>query len=333
MRAHYRINWKSGMRLSDAVFTASDDFHASRLRPLYELMLKDGYGHISQPRFRCEIDNSEMSVIEMNVTALTPDGSLIDVMFDHNERDLFQKLPVPDSREPFIVYLEQSAHELDTFDDKDIPYRTQALRLVFKEEDARYSNPDAIAVARFEYRQCWMMDTAFIPPCVVLKANADLWNRTHVYSRVLSELAAALPSKVTSEMGAEVLSIMPVVSMLAVEMQKEPDGMTPRRLVTVMQQVVSAVVSVFGIRMPDSIEDYDACMRFLEAEFVSNRIEPLVNEGIRLTQVLMQMIVGLRQRVAPQPEPEPERPVAPRVVRQPRVLDTSSERKSFKSRK
>lgn len=44
MKTNYRIDWKAGMRLSDAIFNASDEFHIAQLMPLYTLMLRDGYG-------------------------------------------------------------------------------------------------------------------------------------------------------------------------------------------------------------------------------------------------------------------------------------------------
>ena len=318
------------MRLSDAVFSASDEFHISQLLPLYELLLKGGYGHISQPRFRCDIDNSEMSVIEMKVTALTPEGRLIDILFDHNERNLFQKIPMPESHDAFIVYLEQSTSEFESFEDKDIPYKSNRLSLIFKPEGVNYSNPDAVAVARFEYKQCWVMDNTFIPPCISVKANADLWNLGHSYLRQLSELSDALHSKSTSEMSLEVISLIPVISILSVEARKEIDEMSPKHLVTIMQQIIGAVCSAFQARLSDLIPEYGVCMEYIEKEYVSNRIGHFVEEGIRLTQILVQAIVALKQ---PSVETFSSPQQSPRPVRMPRTLDTSSERKSFKSRK
>ncbi len=319
------------MRLSDAVFNASDEFHLSQFQPLYALMLKGGYGHISQPRFRSEVDNNEMSVIEMNVTALTPDGKLICVQFDHNERDMFQKIPMPDSYDTFIVYLEQSPADFDTFEDKGIPYKANKTNLVFKPENINYSNPDAVAIARFEYKHCWVMDNSFIPPCITLKSNADLWNMGHSYSKSLTELSSSLLQKVSSEMGVYVVSLIPVVTILATEIRKEMDELSPKHLITTMQQIIGSIISVFKSRSADMIPEYETCVAYVEAEYISNRIEPLVKEGIRLTQLLSQMITGLRQESPV--EQKPTYQPAPSIVRQPRTLDTSSERKSFKSRK
>lgn len=318
------------MRLSDAVFNAADEFHISQLTPLYMLTLKNGYGHMAQPRFRCEVDNTEMSVIEMNVTALSPSGNLINIQFDHTKRDILQKLPMPESHESFIVYLEQSDNQFDEFEDKGIPYKTNHVSLIFKPESTDYNNPDAIAIARFKYQQCWTMDNAFIPPCITLKANADLWNLTHAYHRILSDLQNALVSKSLSEAGKEVLALMPVISSITTEVGKERDEMSPKHLVTIMQQCISAFYFTLLSGSQYALPESESCKAFVEAEFLSSRIDILVNEGIRLTQLILQQIDAMKQAV-PLPQSEPQ--IVQRPVRQPRTLDTSSERKSFKSRK
>lgn len=329
MRNNYRINWKSGMKLSDAVFNASDEFHISQLSPLFELMLKSGYGHLSQPRFRCDVDNAEMSVIEVSVSALTPDGSYINVRFDHNERDLFQKIAMPETHEPFIVYLEQSASEFDTFEDKGIPYKEHKYNLIFKQESLKYTNPEAIALARFTYKQCWTMDNSFIAPCITLKANADLWNYANSYSRILTDLSLSLQSKLQSETSMAISSINPIVAQLSIEIRKELDEMSPKHLITVMQQVINIFLMTFATGYGSILPDVTDCSTFVENEYIPYNIEPLVKEGIRLTQLMAQMVAEFRQPVA---EPR-EEPVLQRPLRQPRTLDTSSERKSFKTRK
>lgn len=318
------------MRLSDAVFNAADEFHLSQLTPLYMFMLKNGYGHMAQPRFRCEVDNTEMSVIEMNVTAISPSGQFINIQFDRTEREMLQKLPMPESHETFIVYLEQTGSLFDEFEDKGIPYKTERISLIFKPESVDYNNPDAIAVARFKYQQCWTMDNAFIPPCITLKANADLWNLTHTYHRILSDLQNALVSKSSSELRNEVVSLIPVLSLITTEVAKERDEMSPKHLVTLMQQCIGVFYFTLQHGFRYVLPESESCKAFIEAEFLSSRIDILVNEGIRLTQLILQQIGALKQEI-PVPQPEPQ--VVQRPVRQPRMLDTSSERHSFKSRK
>lgn len=321
------------MRLSDAVFRASDEFHLSQLAPLYELMLRGGYGHLVQPRFRCDVDNQEMSVIEMNVMALSPAGELIDVTFSHNERELYQKLKMPESTESFIVYLESSENEFDSFTENDIPFRDKKYKLVFKGESANYVSRNAIPVARFEYKQCWMMDMSFIPPCISLHANADLWNLAHLYLKTLKELISSLRFKIDSEMSDIVISVFPILQSISIEIEKEIDEMTPKHITTLMQQVVSIVSDGCGLNGKYNVPDKDSCVAFVNANYNPIKIADLINEGIRLTQILNNLIRGFRQREIVVPEPTPVQPIRQEERTIPRQRDTSSQRMSFRNKK
>ncbi len=332
MTGNHRINWRSGMRLSDAVFNASDEFHLSQIAPLYELLLRGGYGHLVQPRFRCDVDNQEMSVIELMVKALSPDGELIDASFSHNDRDLYQKLKMPDSTDTFIVYLEINENEIDTFAVNDIPFRDKKYNLVFKAESSNYVSRNAIPVAKFEYKQCWMPNMAFIPPCISLHANADLWNLAHLYLKTLKELIASLRLKIDSEMSEMIILLIPTIQSVSIEIEKEIDNMTPKHLTTLMQQVVAIVSDGCELTSKYSVPEKGSCATFVSSNYNPVKIADLINEGIRLTQILNNLIGGFRQREIVIPEPE-QMPITSRVQRQPRMIDTSSERKSFRNKR
>lgn len=304
------------MRLSDAVFRASDDFHLSQLAPLYELMLRGGYGHLVQPRFRFDVDNLEMSVIEMNVMALSPAGELIDVTFSHNDRDLYQKLKMPESTESFIVYLEVSENEFDTFTVNDIPFRDKKYTLVLKGESVNYVSRYAIPVARFEYKQCWMMDMSFIPPCIYLHANADLWNLAHLYLKTLKDLISSLRFKIDSEMSHVVIALLPVLQSISIEIEKEIDGMTPKHITTLMQQAISIVTDGCEMGSRYNVPDKESCTAFVNANYNPIKIAELINEGIRLTQILNNLIGGFRQReiTAREPVHVPQIPKEDRIT-------------------
>lgn len=321
------------MRLSDAVFRASDEFYLSQLTPLYELMLRGGYGHLVQPRFRCDVDNQEMSVIEMNVMALSPAGELIDVTFSHNDRDLYQKVRMPESTESFIVYLESSENEFESFTENDIPLRDKKYTLVFKGESVNYVSRNAIPVARFEYKQCWMMDMSFIPSCISLHANADLWNLAHLYLKTLKELITSLRFKIDSEMSNIVISLLPILQSFSIEIEKEIDEMTPKHITTLMQQVVCIVSDGCEMGAKYNVPDKDSCVAFVNANYNPVKIADLINEGIRLTQILNNLIGGFRQREIVVPEPAPEQAVRQeeRVIS--RQWDSSSQRISFRNKK
>lgn len=292
MKTNYRIDWKAGMRLSDMIFNASDEFHIAQLMPLYALMLRDGYGHLVEPKFRYEVDNSTLSVIEMSCLALSASGRLINIRFDHNERELFQALTMPTSYDPFIVYVDASSSSYVSFVDKDIPYRDVDYHLIFKQESTNYNNPDAVPIARFVYNQSWTMDTSFIPPCTSLKVYADLWNLAFAYTRSLNNLIAALKEKVDSQMEVAVKSLIPTLCMASMEVEKNIDGITPKRLITIMQQVIYGMVELCELESSCSVPEPEACRAYITDNYHSCKIAKMVNEGIRLTGLLIIMVGG-----------------------------------------
>lgn len=312
MKTKYRIDWKSGMRLSDAVFQASDEFHLAQQTPLYTLMLRGGYGHLVEPRFRYEVDNETLSVIEMACVALSPSGRLLSLRFDHNERELFQSLAMPATYEPFIVYLDASSSGHVSFTEGDIPYRDIDYRLTFKSEATAYNNPDAVPIARFVYDHCWSVDTGFIPPCVSLKANSDLWQLAFGYVKALKELIAALRGKVVSQMETAVCALLPTLCATAVGVEKELDEMSPKHLVTCMQRTISGVCELCSVVPECQVPDPEACQAYIQGNYQAHRIAMQVQEGIRLTRLLTGMVGEFPDKPPvpqPQPEPLPHKPV------------------------
>lgn len=292
MKTNYRIDWKAGMRLSDAIFNAADEFHIAQLMPLYALMLREGYGHLSEPKFRYEIDNDRLSVVEMLCLALSSSGRLINIRFDHNERDLFQALAMPTTYDPFIIYIDASSSGHVSFVDKDIPYRDIDYHLIFKPQSVNYNNPDAVPVARFVYNQGWAMDVSFIPPCTSLKAHADLWNSAFVYTRSLDNLITALKSKVDSQMEITVKSLIPSLSMAKMEVEKGNDSITPKRLISIMQQVIYGMIELCNLETSCSVPEPEACKAYITDNYHPCKIAEMVNEGIRLTGLLIVMVGG-----------------------------------------
>jgi len=109
------------------------------------------------------------------------------------------------------------------------------------------SNPDAVPVARFEYRQCWMPDLSFIPPCVTLKANVDLWNHAHAFSKALKECIGILRQKMDSEADFVIPSLMGALVPASIAMEKEMDELSPKRFVSMMQQVLGVITELAAL--------------------------------------------------------------------------------------
>ena len=325
MKNKYRVDWKPGMKLTDAVFTAADDFHVGQLEPLFSLMLRDGYGHFCEPQFRYETDNEVMSVIQISCKALTASGKYININFDHNERNLFQKVPMPGVYDPFIVYVDASSARYVTFENGGIPYRDIDYRLLLKPENLSYNNPDAIAIAKFKYIQGWNQDLSFIPPCISLKANVDLLNLSVEYIRKLDKLLTALKDKSTSAKEMMVRSLIVPLSMSRVEVARNIDNMTPKGLVTIMQEVIGSIWEISEVEEECDVPEPLAVNTFVNSNFDSCKTSWFVHEGIRLTELLTNMVSKFPAKpkiIIEEKNPSPPEPVQ-------HTKETDSKRKLF----
>ena len=117
------------------------------------------------------------------------------------------------------------------------------------------------------------------------------------------------------------------------QIEKEIDEMTPKHLTTLMQQAVCIVTDGCEMNSRYDVPDKDSCIAFVNANYNPIRIADLIKEGIRLTQILNNLIVGFRQCEIVVPEPAPVRLIQQEEKKTPRQRDTSSQRVSFRNKK
>lgn len=331
MNKYYRIDWQGGMRLSDKVFRASDDYVSALFEQSYPLFTQGRYGLFPATvrqhfTFRYEICQTTLSVIELNCLAVTPSGKFIQLHFNQNERDLFQAVSLPDSQAPFLVYLDASSSDYISFEQEEIPFRDLHYKLVIKEESEKYTNPDALAIARFKQDVSWTLDNSFIPPCLFLNANPQLMQSALRYTQVLRAFADQLKLKVHSDARALVTALLAPLSAICLELEKEIDTMTPLHFITRIQQTIQSFVLLCEIDAQYTIPDRAACYEYIRTAYHPLRLAELIAEGIRLTQLLTEVVTTFEFRIPDLPEPGPGCPPEAPARRR----DFDSKRRSFK---
>ncbi len=328
MKTTYRINWQGGMRLTDATFRASDAYFLSQLIPLYALLAQNGYGLLSEAGLRYEVSTNELSILELDCTAVTASGRLIRLQFDRSKRELFQSLPMPVSLAPFILYLDASSDETVPIEGEEIPFCDTDYKIVFREESELYHNPDAIPLARFKFDMCWTADSTFIPPCLCLKAHSELLRLAVHYIQVLKALIEQLKLKTATEQQITVKALLPTVYKALVEIEKEKDTMAPRHFITLIQANLQAIVGLCEVDVPYEIPEKEAFYEYLHLNYHPCRIAETVKEGIRLTQLLMKLVDLFVYKPIEVASPQVEIPKEKVAHTFPRDLD--SKRRSFK---
>lgn len=328
MKTKYKIDWQAGMRLTEAVFRASDDYFLSQLSPLYALFAQAGYGLLSEAKLRYEVSNNALSITQLDCLAVTASGRLITLRFDRSERELFQSLPMPAALAPFLVYIDASSQHTIAVPSDEIPFCDTDYKMIFREESELYHNPDAVPVARFKFDVTWTLDNSFIPPCLFLKAHTELQGLCFHYAHLLKALIEQLMLKGATEQQMLVRALLPLLSATLLEIEKENDCMTPKHFITLIQQCIQAILCICEWDVPYEIPEKEACYEYVRQNYHPCRIAEMVKEGIRLTQLMMKLVDMFVYKPVepPQPAAQPQEEKPARTF--PRDID--SKRRSFK---
>lgn len=312
MNNKYRVAWQAGMRLTDETFRASDEYYLSCLQPLYAVLVNGDYGFLSLPIFRYELTESALSVIELEANAICYSGKLIRLSYSREERTLFQNINLPDTTEPLILYVDATSEKMVMVSqkEKNVPLCDVDYQILIRPESEHYNNPDAVPLARFTYKHGWSTDPTFIAPCISLRANGMLLRSASNYVVELEGLIKALQASKDTAQILLVMSSIPILTRIAMEVKKESDKMSPRHLITLMQEGIQTLLALSEMEKDVTIPERERCVSFVESHYTPYIISEMVNEGIYLTHALINITgtFGVREIRSPEPEVERVRP-------------------------
>ena len=316
MNNKYRVNWQAGMRLTDATFRAADEYQIFRQQPIYALLATGGYGFLEAPVVRYEVSDTSVSFIEIQADAICHSGKYISLHYHREQRALFQGITMPDTTSPVIAYIDITSNKTIKVADSEegVPLCDDDYRVIMKLESEHYSNPDAVPFARFVYNHGWGMDTVFIAPCLTLRANGALLRAANEYCTELNNLINALRSASNSAQSIMVHTLIPVLSVLSVEVDKEANAMTPAHFVAIMQRGIQAILSAAEIEDGIVVPEHQHCKSYVESYYSPYNTSYMVSEGIRLTKALIDIpksfgtVSPQPSRTIPAEHPTPVRP-------------------------
>lgn len=311
MNNKYRVDWQAGMRLTDETFRSADEFYLSCLQPLYSVLVNGDYGFLCMPIFRYELTESALSVTELEANAISYSGKLIQLSFMREERALFQNIRLPDTTEPLILFIDKTSDKTIkvTHREKAVPLCDADYKILVKLESEHYSNPDAVPFARFIYKHGWAMDSSFIAPCISLRANGALLRSASNYVVEVEALIKALKEAIDTDQYVLIMSVLPLLTHISVEVQKESDKMTPRHLIALMQEGIQTLMTLADLEEGVIVPERERCVSFVESHYTPYIISEMINEGIQLTRILIGLTqtFGIREVRIPEPETIPTR--------------------------
>ena len=306
---NYRVNWQAGMRLTDDTFRAADEYHITQLYPLYALIAKSGYGFLESPIVRYVVSESAVSFIEIQADAVCYSGKLIGLHFSREERLMFQNIPFPETTSPVIAFLDLSSAKTISLADSEqgVPLCDYDYRIILKMESEHYNNPDAVPFVRFVYKHGWEQDTSFIAPCILLRANGALLRSASLYVSVVDELISELKKGIDTAQSSIVLALIPCLSGIAVEVEKEAEAMSTLRFISLMQQGIQEVVALAELYEGLLIPEHSQCKEYVDSHYSPYSTSFMVEEGIRLTKALVDLPRSFQEIcVEPPVSPQPQ---------------------------
>ena len=313
MNNKYRVDWQAGMRLTDEIFRSADEYYLSCLQPLYSVLVNGDYGFLSLPIFRYELSESTLSVTELEANAICYSGKLIQLSFSREERSLFQNINLPNTTEPIVLFIDKTSDRtVKVTNETHVPLCDADYQILVKLESEHYSNPDAVPFARFTYRHGWSQDISFIAPCLSLRANGGLLRSASNYVVELETVIKALKDAIDTDQYVLIMSALPSLTRIAVEVQKESDKMTPRHLITLMQEGIQILLTLSEMEDDVIVPEKERCESFVESHYTPYVISEMVNEGIDLTHILVNLTKSFSIREVRIPEPEVKKVIRPR---------------------
>lgn len=318
MIGKYRVDWHAGMRLTDESFRSADEYYLSCLQPLYSVLSKGDYGFLDTPVFRYEATESDLSVIEFKAEAICRSGKLISLSFNREERQLFQNIILPQTSEPLIVYIDKTSEGTVKVpsDNPSVPLCDADYKIIARPESEYYSNPDAVPFARLVFCGGWTMDSSFIAPCVLLRANGSVLSSASGFVTGL-ELIIRNLTEVRDTAGRVIaMSALPALVMISTELQKEADSMSPRHFITLMQKSIRVLVTLADTDTSVIVPEKERCTSFIESYYTPYKISPMINEGLYLIRALASLSDSFI------PGPEPMTPDLPRQLRRAAATDS-----------
>ena len=322
MNNKYRVDWQAGMRLTDETFRSADEYYLSCLQPLYSVLVNGDYGFLSLPIFRYELSGSTLSVTELDANAICYSGKLIQLSFTRENRAIFQNVILPDTREPIILYIDKTSDNTVKIADNmtSVPLCDADYQILVKLEREHYNNPDAVPFARLIYKSGWCNDTAFIAPCISLKANGALRRAASDFLIGMEKLTTELKGALATAQYTMVMSLLPLLSRVSLEVQKEADQMTPRHLITLMQEVIQMVMILAEVDVNVILPEKERCQSFVASHYTPYTISQMLEDGLHLIHVIVGVVDSFRGREFKMPVQEVARPAR-------RVCSTDSIRK------
>ena len=286
MENYNKIDWKKGLDITPEIFIRSDNYHIAERNLLGRFLAFRTYGILPNSRFHIEksIENNSISVRNLECTAITNDGYLINIKNDtHYQRvtainetgdELYLVLTI----DPYALLVEERG--LAT---------TQMYGFVLKRVDEPVGKGIPILKILKE-SQGWRIDENYIPPAVALSAVDSLARKFMEFRNLLGIIVEKFPE--------DSLQLM----MLSLEMNNHAMQATPQEFVQLLKKY--CLIFQRYLQLAKKIDEIPICKKFMEEPYNHLEIGNVLKIGFDCLTTINQNIDEKKIEVDPLAELE-----------------------------
>lgn len=312
-----RISWKKGMRLTDEVFLAADQYVAESIGQAVAVASGGRFGLFTPIRpfqLSLSISRGFVEVETLSCMAVTAAGDIIDVKFDTQYSSSFDtRVQIPndeDAKEFFLIISANPNNWRESGDEYLEPNYTFALVGPNKANDVH-----SVPIGHIVYEDGWREDNVnFVPPCLCLSAHGKFMELHGQFISLLRSIDEKTRKHIDTGAHDAISIYWPVVQQMLITASTEQDIMGPQQLLSCVQRVVAAFTCACDLDNVLSLEDSETFRNYTRLPF-NYRIAYLrIKQGLGICYAINEKIDKfslLKQEeppAPPQPKPEPPKP-------------------------
>ena len=190
MENYIRIVWEKGLDISPEIFVRSDNYHIAERHLLGRFLAFRNYGILPNSRFRMEgsLDNGKIVVRNLECTAITCDGHLINIQSD---MPYPRETELKDADDALYLVLSIDPYILPVVDEQSITAAPNYYFVLRKmDEEVEKGIP---ILKMIKDAQGWKIDDNYIPPVVALNTIESLKKKHVEIKNLISQIIEKLP--------------------------------------------------------------------------------------------------------------------------------------------
>ncbi len=306
-----RISWKKGMRLTDEVLLAADQYMEESISHGIAVAAGGRFGLFTPThpfKLSLSISRGFVEVESLSCMAITRAGDIIDVKYNtqySNSFDTRVEIPnVDDTRELFLVI----SVEPEDWKEGSNGYMEPSYTFSLIGPNQAISD-HAVPIGRIVYDEGWREDNVnFVPPCLYLSAHNKFMELHSQFISLLQTIDSKTRNQIETGAHDAISIYWPVVQQMLIMANTEQETMTPQQLLSAVQRVVGTFTCACDLDNVLTLEDAEVFRNYTRVPFNYRIAYIRIKQGLGMCYAITEKIdkFSLLKKEEPAPPPPPQ---------------------------